>query len=77
MCCEDARKMDGALAGEYDSLVTDPRNTCKKNVEAEFGYEGVSISYTPPEEHRSRIGEIVALRRRLSDGWCPAHSQVH
>lgn len=77
MCCEDARKMDGELAGEYDSLVTNPRNAFKKDVEAEFGSQGVSVSYTPPEEHRPRIGEVVALRRKLSDGWCPTHTLVH
>lgn len=77
MCCEDARKMDGTLAGEYDPLVTDLRNAFKKDVLAEFGDQGVSISHTPPEEHRPRIDEIVALRSKLSDGWCPAHSQVH
>lgn len=64
-----------AIAGERSPDVT--ARIFKKDVEAEFGSRGVSVSYAPPEEHRPRIGEIVALRRKLSDGWCPTHARVN
>ncbi len=77
LCCEEARKLSGDLRVEYDQLVTEPREAFKKKVEAEFGDEPVSVSYHPPEEHRPRIGAIVALRRRIDEGWCPVHTVVH
>lgn len=76
MCCDEARKMDGRLSGEYDELFTTPAAEFRAQCEAEHG-KPIATSYRPPEADQKRIGEIVALRRKISDGWCPVCTAVH
>lgn len=76
VCCEDAGKRRDELQVEYDQLVTEPRAAFKAQVEAE-SYGPVFVSYDPPEHVRPRIAEIVAMQRKISDGWCPVHTVVH